>query len=262
MGGKLGTGGGAVSDINMTPLIDIVLVVLIIMMVNMPIQIEEMGIKLPGEKTDTTPPPPDSAEQLVVALYKDGKLALNRRLMTEDVLLYEVTRRLRPLTKKNVFIDAAAEVPYGQLVHLVDLAREAGAAKVGLARMKETGPLEATSVHPGSMPRGITVGSPRVVGGITEKQADDAFKAVVPKIRACYNQALALDRSLSGRLLIKTTIGPKGNHMEPPKFARGSELESQALRDCIAPLLPTIVYQPLGDQETAVAQYPVLFSPG
>jgi biopolymer transport protein ExbD len=59
MGAKLGGGGGAVSDINMTPLIDIVLVVLIIMMVNMPIQIEEMGVKLPGV-SDKPPPRTDT----------------------------------------------------------------------------------------------------------------------------------------------------------------------------------------------------------
>jgi len=54
MGAQLGT-KGAISDINMTPLIDIVLVVLIIMMVNIPIQIEEMGLKLPSNVPPLNP---------------------------------------------------------------------------------------------------------------------------------------------------------------------------------------------------------------
>ena len=66
MGAQLGN-SGAFSDINMTPLIDIVLVVLIIMMVNIPIQIEEMGLKLPSPLPP--PPPPDvPVEQLVIAI--------------------------------------------------------------------------------------------------------------------------------------------------------------------------------------------------
>ena len=66
---------GAMSDLNLTPLIDIVLVVLIIMMVNIPIQIEEMGVKLPSS---ITPPPQTETppEQLVIAIYEDGTLAL------------------------------------------------------------------------------------------------------------------------------------------------------------------------------------------
>ena len=108
MGAQLGS-KGAFGEINMTPLIDIVLVVLIIMMVNIPIQIEEMGVKLPGQKTTNKPPNPNS-EQLVVMLYDDGKVALNRRAMSEDKMLYEITRRLRPKTKKDVYIDAAAGV--------------------------------------------------------------------------------------------------------------------------------------------------------
>ena len=116
MGAAVGT-KGAFSDINMTPLIDIVLVVLIIMMVNIPIQIEEMGLKVPGPPLTTPPPPCTDCEQLVLALYEDGKLAsmgvsgvgmaLNREVMNEQTALFEMTRRLRSMANKNVFIDAA-----------------------------------------------------------------------------------------------------------------------------------------------------------
>ena len=100
MGASLGTGDGPNAELNLTPLIDIVLVVLIIMMVNIPIQIEEMNIKLPDpDPPDVIEPCPD-CEQLVIALYGEGDMALNRKQMKEDVMLYEITRRLRPMNPK------------------------------------------------------------------------------------------------------------------------------------------------------------------
>jgi len=261
MGASLAGGSGPVSDINMTPLIDIVLVVLIIMMVNIPIQIEEMGVKLPSaEKTNTKNPP--NVDQLVVAIYKDGDLALNRRVMTEEVLFYEVTRRLRPMGEKRVFIDADPTVDYGRVVDMVDMAREAGASQVGLARMKEAGPLEATSVAPGAMPRGVTAGSPKVVGGLTEKKADLALKPLLGNIQQCYFGRLAAKPDLSGRLTIRGVVGPDGEHMEPPKVQSAGTLEDEELVTCIEELLPALKYPALGEGKTAIALHPILFSPG
>lgn len=259
MGGKLGA-TGTISDINMTPLIDIVLVVLIIMMVNIPIQIEEMGVKLPGQKTTNTPPPPNS-EQLVIAVYEDGSVALNRRAMREDKMLYEITRRLRPMTKKHVYIDAAAAVEYGRVVDMVDLALEAGAANVGLSRMKEGGPAEITSTDPGGMPRGIYLGSPKVVGAITEKAADKAIQRLKGNIQACYAQRLGGRPDLSGNMTVKVEVGPQGELLSEPSID-GDTTGDLDLRECIKPLLPQLTYEPLGEQKTAAIYYPILFSPG
>jgi biopolymer transport protein ExbD len=261
MGAKVGNADGPEGDLNLTPLIDIVLVILIIMMVNIPIQIEEMGVKLPGSQVSQRNDSPP-ADQLVVAVYENGDLALNRRLMTEEVLFYEVTRRLRPMSKKNVFIDAAAGIDYGRVVDMVDLAREAGAAKVGLARMKDSGPAEATSVAPGAMPRGVILGSPKVVGALSEKKADAAIRKLLPTFRACYDKALAASPGLSGRLTVRATVGPMGEHMSEPKIQGGATLEDDALKACVEAVLPNLAFEPLGEQKTAVALFPVLFSPG
>ena len=259
MGAQLGT-KAAISEINMTPLIDIVLVVLIIMMVNIPIQIEEMGVKLPSV-IDNPPPPEDPPpEQLVLALYDDGTIALNRTLMSEDKLIYEVTRRLRPMEKKRVFVDAGATVPYGQVVDAMDLAREAGAATVALARLKESGPLAATSVAPGAMPRGVTFGSPRVVGSISEKKADDAIKVLVPVANDCYNKRLAAKPGLSGRFIVKVAVGPQGEIMSHEIFS--STVEDDELAACVDAKVDGVKFEPLGEQLTALIHYPLLFSPG
>lgn len=260
MGAQLGS-KGAMSEINMTPLIDIVLVVLIIMMVNVPIQIEEMGLKLPGQKTTNTPPPPD-AQQLVIAIYEDGSKALNRRIMSDQSMLYELTRRLRPMTKKNVFVDAHFDVTYGDVIDAVDLAKEAGAANVGLARAKEGGPIAATEVEAGSgMPRGIFLGSPSVRGEITEKKADASIQPLKTALQNCYLQALAGAPALSGHYTVYVEIGPQGELLSEPIVEKDS-MGIETMQTCILEVLPNLRYEPLGEQNTAWVRYPILFSPG
>lgn len=248
----------------MTPLIDIVLVVLIIMMVNIPIQVEQMGLKLPSE-VQVKPKDKPPSDQLVIAIYSDLTFALNRRLMAEEVLFYEVTRRLRPMSKKNVFIDAHGDIPYGVVVKMMDVAREAGAVQVALARMKDEGPAAATEVDPGAMPQGVTLGSPRVVGAIGEKAADESIQPLMGALRSCYDQQLAVNPELNGRLVISVDVGPEGEIM-------AHELNSDTVGDdtlweCIDPYIPNLSFEPLGyndegEGNTARIHYPVLFSSG
>ncbi|HMV68136.1 MAG TPA: biopolymer transporter ExbD [Myxococcota bacterium] len=263
MGAQLG-GKGAFSDINMTPLIDIVLVVLIIMMVNIPIQIEEMGLNLPSP----LPPPADqepNPDQLVVMLYHDSatketQLGLNRRIMKEDELFYELTRRLKPMSNKIVFIDSHPEVDYGRVIDMVDMSREAGAEKVAFAKMKETGPLEATSVSPGSMPRGVTFGSPSVVGEMTEKRAYTSFEPFQGAVTTCYAAALGANPAAGGRLVVSVDVGPAGEIMATAPVT--DTVGDSQLMDCVLAVLPSLKFEALGDQKTARIHYPFLMSPG
>lgn len=260
MGAQLGS-KGTMSDLNLTPLIDIVLVVLIVMMVNMPIEIQEMGLKLPSSEVKNKPNDIPT-EQLVVALYENGDLALNRRLMTEEVLFYEVTRRLRPMKNKNVFIDGFPTVPYGRIVDMVDLAREAGAGKVGLAKMKPGGPLGANSVAPGAMPRAVMVGSPTAVGAISEKDADKALKPYLGALEGCYFPLLGQYRDLSGRMMLRFTVGPDGSLMNQKISSNSLVPDLPQMTQCVEQLLPQVKFEPLGERKTAIVQYPILFSPG
>lgn len=260
MGAQLGT-KGQMSEINMTPLIDIVLVVLIIMMVNIPIQIEEMGLKLPSP--NPPPPPPNTeTEQLVVAVYADSTVALNRRAMAEDKMLYELQRRLRGMTAKNVFVDADAKVDYGRVVDMVDLARQAGAANVGLAKLKPEGPLPPSSVDSGAgIPRGIYFGSPLVVGEMTEKLADASIQPLKGAIQQAYLQRLALRPELTGTYSIYVQVGPEGELLAPPAIETDTVGDLE-LRELVTPILPSLKYAPLGYQKTAGIRYNILFSPG
>jgi biopolymer transport protein ExbD len=258
VGAQLGAKGGF-NDMNLTPLIDIVLVVLIIMMVNIPIQVEEMGLKLPSDIPLTDPPPPNP-DQLVIAVYEDGTVALNRRLMTEELMFYEITRRLRPMEHKNVFIDAFPTVPYGRVVDMMDTAREAGAAKVGLAKMKETGPAMPTEVAPGGAPRGMTLGAPSVVGATNPETADAAIQPLVAQLEACYLGRLGVKPELNGRVMGKVTVAPNGSLMDFK--VTSSTLDDVEAEACLEGLLGTVKFSRISSDATAVVLYPLLFSPG
>ena len=147
MGAKVGGKKGAESDINVTPLIDVVLVLLIIFMVLTPRVIEEMQANLPA-KTETKKKQDDNKDQLVVALYDDGKLALNANIMERRELHDQLRRRLRAQDKKVVFVDAHPNLSYGNVVEVMDLVKSAGADRVGLARLKDEGPARSASAAP------------------------------------------------------------------------------------------------------------------
>jgi biopolymer transport protein TolR len=270
MGARVGT-KGVMADINLTPLIDIVLVVLIIMMVNIPIQVRMMGVKLPN--MEVRPPdfevPPD---QLVIQVYTDGKIALNRRIIAEynsdgttiqneDKLFYEVTRRLRPMDKKNVFIDAHGDVDYGKVIDMIDLSRAAGASNVGLAKMKPEGPQPPTSAAPGSMPQGVSLGNPNPVGFMTGKVAEAAILPLMSSIEACYSAALARNPQTTGRLTGVVEVEPSGR-------LRSYEISSSNVGDpqlelCVKEQLGRLKFESLGGPDkTAAVVYPLLFSPG
>lgn len=257
MGAQLGA--GTFSDINMTPLIDIVLVVLIIMMVNIPIQVEEMGLNLPS-KVETPPPEQPNPDQLVVALYEDGTQALNRRAMKEDELFYELGRRLPSMSNKIVFIDAAPTILYTRVVDAIDVSREAGAVKVVFAKMKPEGPLAALSASEGAIPRGVSHNSPAVVGEMTEKRAYEAFQPLHPSVESCYATALGTNPKLGGRLVVQADVGPQGEIMATA--VQSETIGDPALADCVKSKLPALRFEPLGEGKTARINYSMFFSPG
>jgi biopolymer transport protein ExbD len=137
------SGDGPNGDINITPLIDVVLVLLIIFMVLTPRTIEEMSTNLPTPKPPRdNPPDPPKNPPLVVAAYSNGDLALNLKVMEKRELAEKLRKQLRAreMDKRVVFIDAHPDIEYGTIVSVMDLVRDVGAERVGLARLKEDGP--------------------------------------------------------------------------------------------------------------------------
>ena len=165
MGAKVGgASGGGMDEINVTPLIDVVLVLLIIFMVLTPITLTKMATELPPDDQDEPPPPPDpNQDQLLVAIYKDNTVALNLIPMDAVKLQEELKKRLknRPKDKRVVFVDGHPESSYELVVTTIDQIRDCGADRVGFAEMKDEGPTQATPEQLLMM----TTGAPALPGG-------------------------------------------------------------------------------------------------
>jgi biopolymer transport protein ExbD len=134
---------GPDSEINVTPLIDIVLVMLIIFMVAVPIKIDEIAANLPKD-TQVVEPEAMPEDQLVVMGWEDGAIGLNKIPMERDKIYEELRIRLKFKKSRVVFVDAHPAVKVGTIVQLMDIAREAGAERVAMARLKPEGPRKYT----------------------------------------------------------------------------------------------------------------------
>lgn len=130
-------GPGANGDINVTPLIDVVLVLLIIFMVLTPIIIEEMAVNLPSQQRSENKPNDPNKKPLMVATCQDGSYTLNRKPMTLEDLHKQVRRQLKQKEDKVVFVDGHPEAPYDNMIALMHSVRAAGAERVGLVTPKE-----------------------------------------------------------------------------------------------------------------------------
>ena len=122
------------TEINVTPLIDVVLVLLIIFMVLTPLQESELPVAVPASEQadDPSEMPPD---QLIVYVAKDGNTKLNTQALQGDALLAALKERLatRKDTDKTVFVVAEDAASYGKLVAVIDTAKLAGAQTIGYA---------------------------------------------------------------------------------------------------------------------------------
>jgi biopolymer transport protein TolR len=116
---------GIRGEINVTPLIDVVLVLLIIFMVLTPSMLKHLDPTIPKKADETVVP---SAETPILVEYTDNRvLTVNGEPIRPEQLADSLAGRLRLDRQKVVFFKAADEAPYGEVVRLMDIARGAGA---------------------------------------------------------------------------------------------------------------------------------------
>jgi biopolymer transport protein TolR len=125
-----GAKGGVKSDINVTPLVDVMLVLLIIMMIVAPMLQQGVQVRLPRASNTTSKP--ESAEQTVLAIAANRSLYLNARPVQESELATKINEILETKAEKIVIIRADTEVDYGTVMAAMDQLRTAGIEDIGL----------------------------------------------------------------------------------------------------------------------------------
>ncbi len=133
------TGGGFLNEINVTPFVDVMLVLLIIFMVTAPLMTQGVEVDLPA--TRTVKNLPRDAEHLVLTIKKDGSIFLDEYQVNEDELQDHLTR-LVAAQKKQLFLRADEAVAYGTVVRVMGEIKAAGIDRLGIVAQElrdETG---------------------------------------------------------------------------------------------------------------------------
>jgi len=130
------------STINVTPMVDVMLVLLIIFMVITPMLQKGVSVDLARVNNPQAMPDADKEDALLVAITRDGKIFFGAdQVAGADQLTHLVKDRLASRTDKRVFIKADARTRYGNVVDVVDNVRAAGVDELGLlTEQRKTGP--------------------------------------------------------------------------------------------------------------------------
>jgi biopolymer transport protein TolR len=133
-----GAKGGVKSDINVTPLVDVMLVLLIIVILIAPMLQKGVDVMMP--EADNASDKPDTADQTVVHVDKMSVLYVNGKQMpTQQDAVARLQALMETAKDKTVYLKGDREAPYGAIMSMMDALRKAGIETVGLITEKRGG---------------------------------------------------------------------------------------------------------------------------
>ncbi len=120
---------GTMSQINVTPLVDVMLVLLVIFMVTAPMMQQGVQVNLPKAETKALP---SQEETVVVSIEKSGRLFINSSEVSNEELRSKLMTMFANRSKKEVFLKADRDVPYGEVVRTMAEIKGAGIERLGM----------------------------------------------------------------------------------------------------------------------------------
>jgi len=136
---KRGLGrSSVVADINVTPMADVMLVLLIIFMITTPLLQSGITVNLPKAKNPLDAPEADSKEAVVIAMNREGKLYLaKKQIVEQDLYEFLLKKFSGGEINRTIFLKADQALAYGRVVEVVNGCRRAGVERIGLMAEKE-----------------------------------------------------------------------------------------------------------------------------
>jgi len=131
MGMAAGGSGGLTNEINVTPMIDVLLVLLIIFMAAIPTLRKSIDVQLP-DPTPSVAPANASSDQIVLEVLPDGSYSINTEKVTEARLGPRLKEIYDNRPEKIIFVKGDPKVKYGQVVHAMDVSRGSGIKVIGV----------------------------------------------------------------------------------------------------------------------------------
>jgi len=120
--------GTSLSEINVTPFVDVMLVLLVIFMVTAPMIQSGISVNLPQAETDSTP----AEEGLTLTIKADRYIYIENSIINEFLLEQKLKEYFFGKEKKIVFLKGDESLPYGYVIRIMDIAKKAGVEVVGL----------------------------------------------------------------------------------------------------------------------------------
>jgi biopolymer transport protein TolR len=130
MGMAVGNKKGFRSDINITPYIDILLTLLVIFMIISPVHQRDLTVKVPQPAPSVQSV--SSPNTIVVSISESDEIAINQQAVSISALGSQLMDIFNARQNKTMFISASPDLPYGDVVHVIDIAKGAGVGNIGL----------------------------------------------------------------------------------------------------------------------------------